>query len=72
MLSWFEVEPTMAPRVLTASDWLWAVSKAGGPQGTVRVEKLVTPRGGMAAEECWYAKWHLAGERYGTRLPVKR
>lgn len=62
----------MAPRVLTASDWLWAVSKAGGSQGTVRRGRLVTPRGRMAPEERWYATWHLAGERYGTRLPVKR
>ena len=59
-------------RVLTASDWLWAVGKAGGSQGTVRVEKLVTPRGGMAAEKRRCATWHLAGERYGARLPVKR
>jgi hypothetical protein len=28
-------------RVLTASDWLWAVGKAGGSQGTVRVGRLV-------------------------------
>lgn len=58
-------------RVLTASNWLWAVGKASGSQGTVRRGRLVTPRGRMAAEECWYAKWHLAGERYGARLPVK-
>ena len=62
----------MAPRMLTASDWLWAVSKAGGSQGTVRMGRVVTPRGGMAAEKRWCATWHLAGERYGTRLPVER